>query len=148
MRSQPYAKIALLMLLAAGSALRAEDASGELAAQVEAVERAFAQTMADRDFQGFQVFLADEAVFLGGDAVRRGKREVVEQWRRYFEGAEAPVSWRPETVEVLDSGRLAISTGPVFDAAGQRTATYTSIWRRGDSGEWRIVFDRGNSYCE
>ena len=34
--------------------------------EVEATERAFARTMADRDHAAFTNFLADEAVFFGG----------------------------------------------------------------------------------
>ena len=36
----------------------------------------------------------------------------------------------------------------VFDPAGKRVATYTSIWRQEQPGVWRIIFDRGNKYCE
>jgi hypothetical protein len=53
----------------------------------------------------------------------------------------------PEDVEVLDSGTLAISTGPVRDPKGALFATFTSIWRLEDSGKWRIIFDKGNQVC-
>jgi hypothetical protein len=49
---------------------------------------------------------------------------------------------------VLDSGSLALSAGPVRDAAGQRFATFNSIWRLEADGEWRIVFDKGSRDCE
>ena len=54
---------------------------------------------------------------------------------------------RPAIVVVLDSGTLALSSGPVFDPAGQQVATFTSIWRREAKGVWRIVFDKGNQVC-
>ena len=127
------------------AALAAPDA---LRAEVEAVERAFAKTMADRDHAAFSRFLSEEAVFLSGTTARHGKAAVADHWRRFFEAPDAPFSWAPETVSVQDSGRLAISTGPVFNAAGERTYTYTSIWRQEAPGVWRIVFDRGNKYCE
>lgn len=117
-------------------------------AQVTATERAFARTMADRDHTAFVRFLADETVFLSGDETLRGAPAVAAGWRRYFDGEQAPFSWAPESVEVLDSGGLALSTGPVWNAAGERVATFTSIWRRHPDGTWRIVFDRGNRYCE
>ncbi|HPA52918.1 MAG TPA: DUF4440 domain-containing protein, partial [Thermoanaerobaculia bacterium] len=59
----------------------------------------------------------------------------------------APFSWEPALVEVLDSGTLALSTGPVRDPAGKETGTFTSIWRREGPGTWRIVFDKGNPVC-
>ena len=47
-----------------------------------------------------------------------------------------------------EGGRLALSTGPVINAAGKRVGTYTSIWRREPSGEWKIIFDRGSPVCD
>jgi len=127
---------------------QAEAGSGDLSEQVAAVERAFAKTMADRDHDAFTSFLSEEAVFLAGTTVRSGKQAVASHWQAYFAEPGAPFSWEPETVSVLESGSLAISTGPVWDAEGTRTATYTSIWRQEEPGVWRIVFDKGNKYCE
>jgi len=50
-------------------------------------------------------------------------------------------------VEVLDSGTLALSTGPVHDPGGKRIGTFSSIWRREADGSWRIVFDKGCPVC-
>ncbi len=143
-----YLLLAATCLIAIGSVAAEETESPTPVAQVEAVELAFARTMAKRDLDAFASFLSDEAVFLGGAGALRGKRAVVEAWSRFFEGPDAPFSWQPETVEVLDSGELALSTGPVFDPAGERVSTFTSIWRQEEPGVWRIVFDRGNKYCE
>ena len=121
---------------------------GELQRQVTEAERGFAKTMADRDHQAFSSFLADEAVFLGETRTRRGKQQVAEGWKPFFEGAQAPFSWEPERVEVLDSGSLALSTGPVHDPQGQRVGTFSSIWRREADGRWRIIFDKGCPPCK
>lgn len=121
---------------------------GELQRQVTEAERGFAKTMADRDHQAFSSFLADEAVFLGETRTRRGKQQVAEGWKPFFEGAQAPFSWEPERVEVLDSGTLALSTGPVHDPQGQRVGTFSSIWRREADGRWRIIFDKGCPPCK
>ncbi len=120
---------------------------GALQQQVRAVETAFAKTMADRDHEAFSAFLADEAIFVSA-ATARGRDQVAAQWQRFFESPEAPFSWRPETVEVLDSGTLALSSGPVHDPAGQLIARFNSIWRQEAPGEWRIVFDKGERVCE
>ncbi|MBD3647115.1 MAG: nuclear transport factor 2 family protein [Pseudomonadales bacterium] len=111
--------------------------------QVIATERAFAKTMADRDFGAFQAFLAEEAIFVSGDQVMRGRADVADAWQLLFEAPAAPFSWEPELVEVLDSGDLALSSGPVRNPQGRTVAIFNSIWRRQADGGWLIVFDRG-----
>lgn len=119
-----------------------------LEAEVAATERAFAKTMADRDHAAFTRFLAEEAVFFSPGAVPlRGKAAVAEAWRGFYSGDAAPFSWAPETVVVLDSGTLALSTGPVRSPEGKVVARYQSIWRREAPGAWRIVFDNGSAVC-
>ena len=122
--------------------------SADLQSQVRDAERAFANTMADRDHGAFATFLADEAIFLGPKEVLRGKKAVAEGWKRFFEGAQAPFAWAPERVEVIDSGSLAISTGPVTDpASGKRVGTFTTTWRREQDGKWRVILDSGCPPC-
>lgn len=115
--------------------------------EVFAAERAFAQAMADRDHEAFASFISEEAIFFGGDEPLRGKQQVVEGWAAFFEAAEAPFAWEPQTVEVLESGTLALSSGPVRNMAGDLVARFTSIWRRDSDGAWRVVFDKGCDVC-
>jgi ketosteroid isomerase-like protein len=115
----------------------------ELAAQVRAAEMAFAGSMAKRDLQAFASHVADEAVFYGTKEVFTGKSAVVAGWKRYFEGPRAPFSWEPATVDVLESGTLAHSSGPVRDPDGKQIGTFNSIWRRDADGRWRVIFDKG-----
>nr|KJZ08368.1 hypothetical protein TW77_12645 [Pseudoalteromonas rubra] len=115
--------------------------------QVWAAELAFAKTMADRDHQAFTEFLAVDAVFMGGgNKVNRGKQMVSDSWAKLFDSPKAPFAWKPERVEVLDNGTLALSTGPVWDDQG-RFHTYTSIWRKEANGRWKVIFDKGDRYC-
>lgn len=121
-------------------------ATGETArAQVEATERAFARTMAERDFAAFRGFVSEEAVFFTGPAPLRGRAQVAQWWSRYYQGKAAPFSWEPDHVEVLASGTLALSTGPVHDPSGKLIGRFNSIWRQEAPRVWRIVFDRGES---
>ena len=119
----------------------------ELKDQVRKAESALAKTMADRDHAAFTSFLAYEAVFIGRTP-RRGKAQVAEAWKPFYEGKDAPFSWAPEMVEVVDSGTLGLSSGPVFDPAGKRTGTFNSVWRREKDGGWKIVFDKGCPPCD
>jgi len=100
--------------------------------QVIDTETAFAGTMAARDHAAFV----------------RGKAAVAQDWKRFYEGPAAPFSWKPTEVEVLESGTLAISAGPVYDPDGKQFGVFNSIWRLEAPGQWRIVFDKGGCPCE
>lgn len=137
----------LALLLLTGCTPAAAPDLEALRAEVMATERAFARTLADRDLAAFAGFLAEETVFFSGDRPVRGREAVTEEWRPYFDGPTPPFAWEPDQVEVLDSGTLAWSTGPVRDPDGNPIARFNSVWRREASGEWRIVFDRGSPLC-
>ena len=120
----------------------------QLRQQVEDTERAFASTMANRDHDAFTSFLSDETIFFSGDTPLRGKQQVADAWKPYFQEPGAPFSWEPQMVVVLDSGTLALSSGPVRDPGGKQVATFNSIWRLEPDGTWQIIFDKGSSFCE
>lgn len=135
----------LWVLLAIGlSALDVAGQSGATASQVEAREIAFAKTMADRDFDAFLTFLSPEAVFFNGNEALRGREAIAAAWAPFFEGPAAPFSWHPDVVQVLESGGLALTSGPVRDPTGAEVGRFNSIWRRDADGEWRVVFDKGS----
>lgn len=112
--------------------------------EVWAAEVAFARSMADRNQQRFAEFVSDEAIFFSGNGVLTGKAQVVDGWAAFFKEPAAPFSWAPDQVEVLASGTLALSTGPVRDPAGKVIARFNSIWRLEAGKVWRVVFDKGS----
>jgi ketosteroid isomerase-like protein len=114
--------------------------------QVIAAEKGFAQTMADRNFKSFVTFLSPDAVFFTGSKVLHGPAEVASRWEQYFVGREAPFSWTPDEVEVLPSGNLALSTGPVIQNQ-KIVGRFNSVWRLEGPNTWRVVFDKGESVC-
>lgn len=125
------------------TSLLAQSAPATLTKQVFAAESSFAGSMARRDLKAFAAMVSPEAVFFSDTAALRGKEAVIEAWRNFFVERKAPFSWRPETVEVLSSGTLALTSGPVHDPGGKLVGTFTSIWRRDADGTWRIIFDKG-----
>ncbi len=138
-----------LLLVAAGVL-----AAGVVAAQsslespreeVFAAERAFARTMAERDFAAFGEYVAADCVFFSGNTPLRGREAVLAAWKPFFDGAQAPFSWEPDQVEVLPSGTLALSTGAVKDPQGNVMSRFNSIWRREPDGRWRVIFDKGEA---
>ena len=140
--------LAGITFLVANTVSAQDPGLARLRQQVEDTERAFAATMADRDHGAFTSFLSEEAVFFSAETTLRGKQQVADAWKAYFEEPDAPFSWEPQRVEVLDSGTLALSSGPVSDPDGKLVATFTSIWRLEASGKWRIIFDKGNRACD
>ena len=137
--------VVFLVCVAMGVAPSA--AEGQLdgsAAEVEAREIAFAKSLADRDPEAFLSFVSPEAVFFNGNEPSRGHDAIAQLWAPNFEGAAAPFSWHPDVIEVLESGRLALSSGPVRGASGEETGRFNSIWRKDADGQWRVVFDKGS----
>jgi ketosteroid isomerase-like protein len=135
--------VAAVWLLAGCAGLKPNTDTQALRDEVGRVELAFADTMARRDLAAFASFIDEEAVFLNGGKPLRGKEQVVAHWKQFYEGPRAPFSWKPDQVEVVASGDLAQSIGPVFDPEGKLVARFYSTWRRVSPGVWRIVFDNG-----
>jgi len=132
---------AVLLLSAATAA--AQGPLDARRAEVFAAERAFARSMAERDFAAFGRYVAEDCVFFGGTAPLHGREAVLAAWKAFFDGAQAPFSWEPDQVEVLSSGDLALSTGLVKNPAGAVTARFNSIWQRQADGRWQVIFDKG-----
>jgi ketosteroid isomerase-like protein len=148
MRGAMVCLMACMPLLAGCATTPPRANVAELQRQVADTERAFAKTMADRNHAAFASFLSEETVFFSGPKPLHGRQQVADWWKRFYEKPEAPFSWEPEKVEVLESGTLALSTGPVRDPGGKLFSTFTSIWRLEAPGVWRIVFDKGNEACD
>ncbi|MDH3616679.1 MAG: DUF4440 domain-containing protein, partial [Gammaproteobacteria bacterium] len=72
-------------------------------------------------------------------------------WQVFFSEEGPAIKWRPQFVEVLEEGALALTRGPYRmtskDPDGNSVeswGTFNSIWRKNVDGEWRVVFDAGN----
>ena len=111
-------------------------------AEVRAAECAFAKSMADRDFAAFARHLHEDAMFFA-PGLRQGKAAVLEGWKPFYAGQQAPFSWAPDRVEVLRDGSLAYSTGLVRDPQGRATSRFTSVWKQVEPGRWLVVIDNG-----
>jgi ketosteroid isomerase-like protein len=145
-RLVPVTPLVLAVLLA--PPLHAQStANAALTRQVFVAESSFAATMANRDTAAFAKFVSSEAVFFGQKSVMRGKAAVVAGWRPLFEEPTPPFSWKPEVIEVLDSGNLALSSGPVYGRDGKQFGVFSSVWRREADGTWRVIFDKGCPVC-
>ena len=137
--------LGLFLLFSLFSCATSLNKGGDIAtSEVKAREIAFAKTMADRDFETFLTFISPEVVFFNGNEPLRGHKAISKAWAPFFEGETAPFSWHPDVVEVLDSGRLALSSGPVRRPSGETAGRFNSIWRKDKDGQWRVIFDKGS----
>lgn len=139
--------VSVLVLAGCASSAPSTPSPEEARQQVMATERAFAKTMADRDLAAFASFVAEDTVFFSGPKPLHGKQAVVEFWTRFYRNLNPPFSWEPTEVEVLASGELAYSAGPVYNSEGKLIARFNSIWRLEAPGRWRIIFDKGGEAC-
>lgn len=135
--------VTLAAIVASGPGIVAAQSAEQLHAEVFAAERAFARSMAERDFAAFGRYVAEDTVFFNGNTALRGREAVLAAWKPFFDGPAAPFSWEPDQVQVLESGELALSTGLVKSPEGVVTARFNSIWQRQADGRWLVVFDKG-----
>jgi ketosteroid isomerase-like protein len=129
-------------LLLAFAAACSQSSLEERRAEVYAAERAFARSMAERDFEAFGRHVAEDSVFFADEPLR-GRDAVLAAWKPLFDDAQAPFSWEPDQVEVRASGDLALSTGLVKNPSGEVTARFNTIWQRQSDGRWLVIFDKG-----
>jgi ketosteroid isomerase-like protein len=148
MRWSKLIAVAVLGVSAMAAAEPAKPVFTGVQEQVANVERAFAATMKARDHAAFSSFLSEEAIFSGGVQPLRGKAAVAAEWKKFFAKPDAPFSWEPDEVEVLASGTLAKTSGPVYAPNGKLIARFQSVWRLEAPDTWRIVFDGGTEVCD
>lgn len=161
-----YATISLLAGLATASASAESPATNEsrsrltetelveLEESLRATEIAFATSVADKDWDRFASFIADEAIFVGG-TVLRGKRAILEGWEVFFREDAPQLTWAPEVVEIQGDGELGMTRGPyTLEQVGpdgttvSQSGLFNSIWKRQPDGVWQVLFDAGCPPCQ
>ena len=128
----------------------ASSALADLTDNVRCREIGFSKSVESKDLELFKSFLDDDARFVS-NSILRGPEEVAEDWSVFMTEDGPRIKWRPQIVEVLKNGELALSRGPYkYTAANEEGVdvdywgTFNSIWRLNDDGEWRVVFDAGS----
>ena len=137
---------AMILLLAALSM----PALADFEQDVRCREVGFSQAVEKQDRELFASFIDPDARFVGSEVDRR-REAITKAWAVFFTDDPPHIKWRPQIVEVLESGDLALSRGPYriidSDENGETRegwGTFNSIWRLNDDGEWRVVFDAGS----
>ena len=137
------------VIIAAGL-LAAGTAGADLADDVRCREIGFSQSVENQDIDAFRAFIDADARFVGA-SVRRGVDSIAEGWSVFFTADGPTIRWRPQIIEVLDNGRLALSRGQYITTSVnsdgdtvESWGTFNSVWRLNDDGVWRVVFDAGS----
>ncbi len=140
--------ILLSLLLACSTAL------ADLAEEVRCREIGFSKAAEKQSARRFASFIDADARFVSS-TVTRGPDEVTEAWTVFFTGDSPTIKWRPQIVEVLEDGKLALSRGPYRviskDEDGNETehwGTFNSVWRLQADGGWKVVFDAGSAAAQ
>jgi ketosteroid isomerase-like protein len=138
------------LLAAAITSLLFSAALADTAADVRCREIGFSKSVEQQDLSAFASFVDSDARFVGTQ-VLRGSDEVTEAWSVFFAEEGPTIKWRPQIIEVLKDGKLALSRGPYHttyeDAEGNTVeswGTFNSVWRLNEDGVWRVVFDAGS----
>ena len=122
--------------------------------KVRCREIAFSKSVEAQDVSAFASFIDADARFVGNSALH-GPESIAEAWGAFFAEDGPLIKWRPQFVEVLEDGTLALTRGPyrmtTHDEQGLETehwGTFNSVWRLHEDGEWRVVFDAGSDSDE
>jgi ketosteroid isomerase-like protein len=114
-------------------------------------EIGFSRSAENHDAELFASFIDPDARFVG-QTVQRGPAAVAAAWAGFLSAGGPSIKWRPEIIEVLEDGTLALSRGPyrvvTTDESGNETelwGTFNSVWRLQPDGQWKVVFDAGNA---
>jgi len=125
-------------------------AMADVESDVRCREIAFSQPVEHQDANSFASFIDADARFVGG-SVQRGPEAIIKAWSVFFGDSAPKIVWRPQFIEVLQDGTLALSRGPyrmiAVDAEGVSKVhwgTFNSIWRKQDDASWKVVFDAGS----
>ena len=137
-------------VLLAGLLAVCADALADPVDDVRCREIGFSLAAEARDAARFAAFIDPDARFVSNH-VMRGPVDIVEAWGPFFADGGPAIKWRPQFVEVLADGSLALTRGPyrmrVADEDGSTSeswGTFNSTWRKQPNGGWKVVFDAGS----
>jgi len=129
-------------------------AFADLVEDVRCREIGFSKSVETLDTALFESFIDADARFVS-NVVTHGPEAIAAAWSVFFSKYCPTIKWRPQFVEVLKTGTLALTRGPyrtvTTDDQGntaEHWGTFNSVWRLLPNGEWKVVFDAGSPASE
>ena len=113
-------------------------------------EQAFNDFLKEEGMQAaFLKFAADDAVLMRNDALVKGKQAISERFKNQSsQNPDISLTWKPDFVDVAQSGDLAYTYGQyVFssiDSTGTKSESkgiFHTVWKRQADGSWKYVWD-------
>lgn len=106
----------------------------------------FAKMVKDEGLhKAFVAFAANDAVLMRNNKLIIGKNAIAE---RYKESNSKNLSWKPDFIDVSNSGDLGYTYGKYHfkytDSLGNEqvdTGVFHSVWKRQKDGTWKYVWD-------
>jgi ketosteroid isomerase-like protein len=116
-----------------------------------AADRAFDAATAEKKFDGFSSFLADNVATLRADRpVVSGKAAMQQVWKPLLENKSISLRWQPLSAEISKSKDLGYTVGSYTitqtDEKGSATVgsgKYLTVWRLQKDGSWKVEFYTG-----
>jgi len=120
----------------------------DLVVEIFEIERQFAVMVTERGLkEAFLYFAAKDAVISRNNRVYKGKVEIAQ----YFDSLtikNVSLQWKPDYIDVSDSGDLAWSYGNYTFAAesaeNEKTEVkgiFHTVWKRQNDDSWKYVWD-------
>lgn len=148
------ATIVLMSLVVGGCAPSAEEAlpTATVDGLLEA-DRTFARDTGERGLDGWMSwFSADAARLEPGGKIARGHDAIRELDAPVFSHPAVRLVWKPTGGGLFEDGGHGFTTGRYdvirsSDGSAPETlssGSYVTIWRRDDSGDWKVILDTGS----
>lgn len=111
----------------------------------------FARALAEHDAAAFAGHLHEGAAFgVKQPQPQRGREAIALAWAPLIEGKTIRLEWYPTMVVIGGEPDIAMSTGPALYEdlrpganPRYRLGAFQSVWKRGEDGVWRVLFDDG-----
>ena len=120
----------------------------KIKAEIEETEKQFEIMCGEKSIADAFTFFADESAVIkrGNDSLISGKKNIFKYYTKDFYKNEK-VKWKPDFIEVSQSGDLAYSYGKyiwknsINDTIVEYKGIYTTIWKRQHDNSWKYVWD-------
>jgi len=120
---------------------------------LRAADAAWLKAYQEKDAVKAAGFYADQGAMLAPNApLLAGKDALAKFIAKSFEMRDYHIAWRPNRVEVAQSGELGYTSG-IYEMSFREPSgklvldqgKYLMVWKRQADGAWKVLFDISNS---